>query len=54
VDRRGDGPVGRIEEVRAERPDGEWLVIPWDALDLTDPERPRLTRTLAERARRAA
>ena len=88
-DRRGGRTVGRIEEVRAERQDGEWIVreyvlgvgglverlaagglvasllgrwaltpqqrtIPWDALDLTDPNRPRLTRTLAELGRRAA
>src|SRR5204862_7631863 len=71
--------VGRLEEVRAERDDGEWIVreyvlgvggllerlaadglvasllgrwapevdryiVPWDALDLADPERPRLKR----------
>jgi hypothetical protein len=29
-------------------------MIPWDALDLTDPERPRFTRTVAELGRRAA
>ena len=81
-------PIGRIEEVRAERQDGEWIVheyvlgtgglverlaagalvasflgrwapkperhtVPWTALDLTDPERPRLTRPLAELGRAA-
>ena len=75
--------LGRIEDVRAEREEGEWIVrdyvlgvgglierlaagplvatllgrwapmlrrhvIPWDALDLSDPEWPRLTRPLTE------
>jgi len=88
IDRRGR-VVGRIEEVHAEREDGEWIVreyvlgvgglverlaagdlvvsllggfapepqrhiVPWDALDLSDAERPRLTRPLAELPRRAA
>ena len=88
VDRRGR-VVGRVEEVHAEREDGEWIVreyvlgvgglierlaagalvgsllrgfapeperhvVPWDALDLSDAERPRLTRPLAELPRRAA
>lgn len=88
LDTRGRA-AGRIEAVRAERRDGEWLVseyvlgvgglverlaagalaagllgrraprrerytVPWDAVDFADPERPRLTRTLAELRRRAA
>jgi sporulation protein YlmC with PRC-barrel domain len=88
LDTRGR-PVGRLEEVRAERKGGEWIVrqyvlgagglverlaagalvasllgrwapelerytVPWDALDLSDPEHPRLTKTLAELRRRAA
>jgi hypothetical protein len=88
VDTRGR-PVARLEEVRAERQDGEWIVreyvlgaagllerlaagplvagllgrwapiatretVPWDALDITDPERPRLTRSLASLRRRVA
>ena len=87
VDARGRH-IGRIEEVRAERRDAEWIVgdyvlgigglverlaagplvrnvlgrlaraverrtVPWDELDLTDPERPRLRHTLAELRRRA-
>jgi sporulation protein YlmC with PRC-barrel domain len=86
---RGGRRLGRLEEVHAEREDGEWIVreyvlgvgglverlaagelvasllgrfapeparhvVPWDALDLSDPERPRLTRTLAELRRRVA
>ena len=82
-------PIGRVEEVRAERDNGEWIVreyvlgangllerlaaerlvasffgpwarrrdrhtVPWDALDLSDPERPRLTRPLAAARRRVA
>jgi hypothetical protein len=81
--------LGRIEDIRAEREEGEWIVrdyvlgvgglierlaagplvasllgrwapalrrhvIPWDALDLSDPERPRLTRPLTEMRRLAA
>ena len=88
VDRRGH-MVGHVEEVHAEREDGEWIVreyvlgvgglverlaagdlvasllggfapeperhlVPWDALDLSDAEHPRLTRPLAELPRRAA
>jgi hypothetical protein len=88
VDRRGRA-VGRLEEVRAERQGGEWVVreyvlgagglverlaagvlvasllgrwapalerhtVPWDALDLSNPERPRLTKTLTELRGRAA
>jgi len=87
VDARGRH-IGRIEEVRAERRDAEWIVgdyvlgigglverlaagelvsnvlgrlareaerhtVPWDELDLTDPERPRMRHTLAELRRRA-
>ena len=87
VDARGRH-IGRIEEVRAERRDAEWIVgdyvlgigglverlaagelvsnvlgrlareaerhtVPWDELDLTDPERPRTRHTLAELRRRA-
>lgn len=81
--------IARVEEVRAERDNGEWIVreyvlgvgglverlaagplvagllgrwapkperytVAWDALDLSDPERPRLTQMLAELSRRAA
>ena len=88
VDVRGR-PLGRLEEVHAERQDGEWIVreyvlgvgglmqrlsaeglmasllgrwapkverytMPWDMLDVGDPERPRLTRPLGELRRRAA
>jgi sporulation protein YlmC with PRC-barrel domain len=78
-------PVGRIEEVRAEKQGDEWVIqeyligsaallerlsawtiglkilhllgarkiydgyrVPWDTLDLTDPDRPRLCCTLQE------
>jgi sporulation protein YlmC with PRC-barrel domain len=88
VDGRGR-VVGRLEEVHAEREEGEWIVrefvlgvgglverlaagdlvasllgrfapeprrhvVPWDAIDLTDAERPRLTRSLTELRQRAA
>jgi len=88
LDTRGRA-IGRIEEVRAERRGGEWIVqeyvlgagglverlaagaivasllgrwapeperhtVPWDALDLSHPERPRLTKTLTELRHRAA
>jgi sporulation protein YlmC with PRC-barrel domain len=88
VDGRGR-VVGRLEEVHAEREEGEWIVreyvlglgglverlaagalvasllgrlapeperrvVPWDALDLSDAERPRLTRPLSELRPRAA
>ena len=35
-------------------PERQRHTVPWDALDLDDPERPRLTRTLSELRRRAA
>jgi hypothetical protein len=35
-------------------PEPKRHVVPWDALDLSDAERPRLTRALAELPRRAA
>lgn len=88
VDKNGRS-VGRIEEVRAERRDGEWVVreyllgaagllerfaagpmvggllgrwaarqerdtVSWDALDVSDPERPRLKRRREELPPRAA
>lgn len=81
--------VGRIEEIRAERRDGEWIVreyllgatgflerfaggplvggllgrwaarrerdtVSWDAIDVSDPERPRLKRRREELPPRAA
>ena len=53
VERLAAGPLvaGLIGRWAPER---ERYTVPWNALDLSDPERPRLTRTLAELRRDAA
>ena len=53
LERLAGGPLARGLLGRWAR-QRDAYTVPWDALDLADPERPRLTRPLAELRRRAA